>query len=117
VSLRALLNPSAGSPRHARDRQDMAHDRLQDEAISLVPCHCEPSLTLRQAPLGMLGTGRTWLRTGSRTKQSPLYRVIASPERAKQSPLLHAMGLVKARCDPINQKFALSPYGLLAMTD
>jgi hypothetical protein len=48
-----------------------------------------------------------WLRTGSGAKQSPPSAVIASPERAKQSPLLHVMRLLKARSDPINQKFAL----------
>jgi hypothetical protein len=57
------------------------------------------------------------LRTGSRAKRSPQpVNVIASPERAKQSPLLHVMQLLKVRNNMINQKIALSPYGLLAMT-
>jgi hypothetical protein len=62
-----------------------------------------------QAPLGVLGTGCSWLRIGYRAKQyhpnpviasdegakqSPPPNVIASNEGAKQSPLLHVMRLL-----------------------
>jgi hypothetical protein len=108
------------SPRHTRDRQDMAQDTLPSaysgqaghgsgqapgrSKLLLPRCHCEPSFGnpsagsgqaghgSGHAPLGRLGTGRTWLRTGSGAKPSPQpINVIASPERAKQSPHLHGL--------------------------
>jgi hypothetical protein len=66
-------------------------------------CHCEPPFDK--------------LRTGSRAKRYPQpVNVIANDEGAKQSPLLHTMQLLKTLRNLINQKIALSPFGLLAMT-